>query len=234
MLTYATHNEDHSLSVVLDPPAVANTVVWTLRDDTGAVVGGYANVSLGNAEGATTATILVPAAGNQKPGGSVTAPRYVELRWTAAGGLQRRLQVPYRVAAWVGLSVDAADVRGLAGLNDAELPDADIDLMAAALALREEIGASFPTGSAQAQRLVCLRAFLDLKASLPLRVASAMASDNVSFKRLAKLDVEAIVTELEGEYDQLLALLAPNVAENSPNPTVFTRASPTTDAITGA
>ena len=234
MLTYATHNEDHPLSVVLDPPAVVNTAVWTLRDDTGAVVGGYANVSLGNVEGATTATILVPAAGNQKPGNVVTAPRYVELRWTAAGGLQRRLQVPYRVIAWVGLSVDAADVRGLAGLNEAELPDSDIDLTAAALALREEIGTSFPSGTSQAQRLVCLRAFLDLKASLPLRVAGAMASDNVSFKRLASLDVEAVVAELEGEYDSLLASIAPNVAENSPTPTVFIKASSATDAITGA
>jgi hypothetical protein len=229
-------NETAQFQVALAPAANVNTATWTLRNDAGAVVAGFSNVALSNAAGATTALVDIGTLGNQLANGATTTARFLEVSWVAAGGVRYRSVTPYRIAAWVGLSITPSDVRGLVGLNEAELPDADLDLVGAALALRAEIGNGFPTGAAVDQRLVALRSFLDMKASLPLRVASAMSSDNVAFKRLANLKVDEVITRLEADYGAALALVSPTAAALNapPTPTVLTKARSTLDPITGA
>lgn len=228
------HDESHRVDITLDPPALVNSATWTLRDDTGAVVDSRSNVALNNEGNATLVSVLVPQSANQKGGSETVSYRFLEVSWASAGGRTHRTTVAYRIASWVALSATKGDVRGLLGLNDAELPDDDIDLMGSALALRETIGASFPNGTTNSQRLICLHAALSLRNSITLRVASAMASDNVSFKRLADLDIDAIMYRISGDYDATFLAVAPGLAVSFPVPTFMALAGPTTDPITGS
>jgi len=229
-----THDTTAWFEVPLDPPAgVANSTTWTLRDGTGAVVNAYTGQTTTHGAGALSVALQVPSAGNQKLSNEDVAERFLEVSWTPQGAFPRLQTVAYRVAAWMPISATPDDVRSVLGLNTAELADTDVDLVGAALALRSEMSSTtFPTSARTAQRLIVLRAALDLKGSLALRVAQSMSSDNAGFKRLAKIDLDGIVATIEQEYRGLLEALAPALAASSFS--IIAAAGPTTDAITGS
>ena len=227
--------EEYQVQVFLDPPAALSTVTWTLRDDTGAVMLGHNNVVMSNEAEADSVLITVPGVANVKASGVVVG-RFLEVAWEATGGLKKRLVHDYRICDWISLSVTPAFVRGLVGLNEAELPDDDLDLVSAVLKLRGAIGNSFPSSEATHQRLVALQALLDIKNSLALRVAATMASDNVSFKRLSSIDMDATIAKLEADFEETLALVDPELAAEQAPPvtTVMTKIGSNPDPITGA
>jgi hypothetical protein len=225
-------DEGATLVVTLDPPAALNSVVWTLRDGAGAVVNGLSAQAAPNLAGATSVLVTLPGSANAKAPTTAVAYRYLETRWAGLDGLIGRAVSHYRVVDWMPLTASATDARALTGLNRAELPDDDVDILTAALSLRSEIGSTFPGPSPQDQRLIALRAVLDLRASLMLRVAASMSSDSIAFERFSALKLEDVFARIQGEYDRLLAVSAPTLVTPA-TPVIFSTVGPTTDPFTG-
>lgn len=223
-----------SFDVELDPPADAASVRWSLLDSTGAIVAGLANQALTNPEEAYAVTIEVEPAGHSKT--LTTENRFLSVAWVAGGAARQKL-LPYIVIDWMPITVEPTEVRNLWGLNDAELADADIDLVGAAVLLQDELGPAFlPQLSAggaaavRAQRLVALKAALELSPSIMLRAAQAMSSNNVGFRRFSRLRLDAVLAGIRTEYDKLAAAFL----GDTPPPVIFTLTNPTPDPVTGA
>lgn len=114
------------------------SVTWSLRDHTGALVAGMTNVPL-TSGGETTLLINVPASANEIAPGRQFEKRSISVKGLTDGqpflaGTQ------YRITPWLNHSVTPSQIWAFIGTDAGELPEADIDITGAYIALSELVG----------------------------------------------------------------------------------------------
>ena len=236
MPDYVFKDDPFGKEVILDPPAAQSTVAWSVLDATNwnSLV---ASTTISNPPSCANLSISIPSGpATALAVDALSAVRILRVTWASEDGnrFQRR-DLAFTVVKPFALVIGTDEVRALIGFNAAELPDGDIDLVGAAIQLRDTYGESVVTPSLDSQRLMGLQAILMLKPSLKMRVAESMSSDSVAFRRFGRLDLDAVFADIQTEYDRLLGLLAPDVtaARTPAIPDLFGVATRSPDAVTG-
>lgn len=190
-----------------------NSVILTVRDMAGAPLAGLGALAVAGPY-LTQRTLVIPAANHALGSGEMTKTRFVEVNYTVSG-------VPLKVSDWYGirafipLTVGPEDVRGLLGLRDKELPDADIDLFNAYLKLVRS-NSTFPQlllrtdgFERQANKAVALQAALDVLPSAPIRALKEETLSNASSIR-ASIDWSTLEASLMAQLDAVIGELFPD------------------------
>lgn len=199
---------------------------WSYRGGDGALVGGL------SAQAIASNGAVIPLGGH-----TLTAPSLFEFRSLLFSHPQGQETVSVTLTKFYMISTTAQEARGLVGLNQAELPDEDVDFINAALDLDISSAGAFRTAlrtSRAAQRLLLLHTLLLAETSLEMRVAQKMASDTVSFTRFNGADLAQNLSRLRNERDLLLTSVLGQTAPTLPTRTVFTLSATRTDPFPGA
>jgi hypothetical protein len=207
---------DITLAVPLlrdDEPFVADagSINLELRGHTGAVLVNWA------LSGQTDTVALVPigAINNALSGGRKTEKRTLIVSGTV-DNKPFSIPVVYRLIGFLNLAVGPADVRSFVGVSPSELPDADIDMVAAYFDVGEKLTltvldaalAGDEVDERSANKAVVAQAVLNLIPSLQLRLTKSEADgalkterfpvDLEKLRRVAALELDAAVTTLSG------------------------------------
>lgn len=117
-------------------PFLPTTPTWTLRGHSGAPVSGYIAQALTLPPTATSAQVTVPGAQN-----TIAVDRRFEIRRVVVSalrvGVAWQTVIPYRVIPYLNYDATVDDVRSFFGLDEGELPNGDVDLFAAYIAVEE-------------------------------------------------------------------------------------------------
>jgi hypothetical protein len=221
--------------VIPDP----GSLKLTLRDDAGVVITGYDSLALANCL-VSSLMITVLAALNTVGTGLPFETRYARIDYTASTE-PLHVDVVYRVAPFLPMASEPAEVRALFGARDLELPDSDIDLYSAYFLLLQDYpdamtGAlSSAATSWSANRAIVLTAGLQVIASMPGRLLKEDALNTAKQIR-GNIDWEALEARLGAELGVVLAKLqaAASVAGGTFPTLIFMRAAPALDVITNA
>ena len=212
---------DFTFVIPLDGPLqVADSVTWTLRDQTGAVKS-TAKPSL--AAGAKVISIMISAATNTKSSATLTESRFLEVSWASAEGTQI-FELPYVLVDWIPLRVQASDVMSILGLDEVELSQTEIDIMSSALFVKDDVGSlvfdvALVAGDLSTNRinqLVAVHAAIELAPSLQLRVADTIKTDTVMFQRYRGLNIENYIADLWLLYGRVRGDLMPDAPITQP------------------
>lgn len=229
-----TADEDVTLSIdyVVDGEFVIPTAAWAVvRDHLGVVIPGLEAVNL--ATSSTTASLTILAANNAVASGMDFSNRYISVFFNH-GGAQYRRELSYRLHPFVPMTVTHDDVRRELGLGTDELPDRDINIYGAYLALKDEYGidtallAGDLTNQA-ANQAIAVKAAIELTWSLPFRAAVKMKSEDAAIDRMSEFDPMALRIQL----GQRLAGFLDIVDGTTNTGTVSLVLSTPTDVITG-
>jgi hypothetical protein len=207
------------------------TVTFTVRDQSGAVLGGLDHQPL--TVPGTTASISVPAGANEIAGESES--RFVTLSYIA-GGQSRQQQTAYGLHPFLPIEATEDAVRGLLGVSRDELPDDDIELVPAYYDLKTDNGDVFSNAFTatdrkrqQANRALALRAALDALPSLQLRVFSAKQVENNSVNRFGSVSFTRLRDDLLQQLRQALNGVKGNTTPTYPT---LLKVATSTDVIT--
>lgn len=226
----------HSVPVLFEKGIPDGDVTWTLFDTAGA------QLSSGTApvpDGAVSIAITLDAADNTLPLGALTGTRDLDWHYTVAGltvnGTQR-----YSVEARPPFGASADGVRAKLGVNEDELPDGDISLIAAFRYLRTTAGSdnvlavSDNGGDGDSILRDAVEAFaaLSLLPTMPLRIALSESSGTNQYKR-QEIDWNALEGPLSAIVDAGITLALPTYDPMSNVAALFVLATPSTDPITG-
>jgi hypothetical protein len=229
-----TADEDVAFQIdyVVDGEYVIPTAAWaTVRDNSGAVITGLDTVVL---DVTSTSTIItIPAADNAVPSGAEFSSRYVVVVFNY-GGAQYRREMSYRLRPFTTITVGPEDVRRELGLDISELPDRDIDVYAAYLALNVEypLEAALLAGDVTtiaANRAIAVKAAIEITWSLPFRAAVKIKAEDAGFDRMSEFSPFDIRLQLAHRLGSLLDVMEGTTTEGSPSMVVSTP----TDVITG-
>lgn len=212
----------------------AGSVSYSVRDNAGALMVGLSAVAVADPY-STQTTITVPAASNAITG--QIEKRAVIVRFTK-DSIPHEIVEIYKLTAWLNLDVAPSAVRASLGLNEGELPDAEIDLPAAYFAIINEpeidpvdFDAALAAGNASqiaANEAVVCRAALRVLPTLQTRMAAQERSGTSSFAR-QPVDYPRLRADLIARYSQALAD-ALGIDSEAPTMIVF---STQTDPFTG-
>lgn len=175
-----------------------NTVTVTVRGHDGAIL------SSAGQNGVTDSTLLVLVAAAQNAIAKTVEKRTLIVEGMA-GGLPFSIRTNYLLTAFLNYIVEPSDVRTFLGVDEGELPDAEIDLDKAYLHLAplvdlDTLNAAFVTDPVEANDAVLAQAVIDLMPSLQARI-SMMDTDGTSKAQRFPLDLAA----LEGQARDLRA-----------------------------
>lgn len=217
--------------------ADANSVTWSLRGHDGLLDAARTNVAYAGVND-TTLLIAVPAAAN-----AMTIGRLFEKRTVVVRGLRDGepfiAAAQYRLAPWLNHSVTTDLVRAFIGTDAGELPDADIDLVAAYYDLATLVGVDTLATTLSSGTELEIRANDAIKGIAVLRVLPGVrqrmlkrAEDGtlkserfaIDFDKLAA-DAAALVTRAGIEVG--------GIDDTAVAPIIFILAGPTTDPVTG-
>lgn len=189
----------------------ANTVLWSIYDQTGALLAGPTSVSTG----ATDTGVIIALSSAYH---TITAPRRFEKRqvlvtWTTAGQAHS-LRLSYRVVPLVNYEVSGDRVRALLGLNVDELTDEELNIFGSYLSVEQEITktvldealSSGTTRETAANELIAVSAALDVLPSLQLRTAASIMDGSKRFDRFRTApDWELLAAQLSARRASLVA-----------------------------
>lgn len=212
---YETAGEDVTLQIPLlvegdfVVPDIGS-VTYTVRDGAGQPITGLIDVAVTTDDATTSIEITVLAAKN-----AITADieqRTVTVKFVS-GGAGRRIQIIYKLTDWLNMSATPGDVRSVIGCNGSELADQDIDLVLAYFQSDALLGGTILAdelaggglASLNANRIIILRAALQVIPSLQLRIAQSETNGVVKYNRIAKLDFAALQAALAGQLADLIA-----------------------------
>lgn len=167
------------------PPAVGS-VVYTIRDQDGTPLAGHTEVAV-TTDGTTTSIVVdFPS--------SITAitaefeKRTLEVHYEYAGVSKRIVRI-IRLVPFLNLGITETDVREWLGVNDRELPESEIDLVAAYFEVKEDLStldAALVAGGrteVAANTAVKMKAAINIIPSLKLRVAQKESDGPITFDR---------------------------------------------------
>ena len=221
-MRYVFFGSGKTFSVPLSPPADANTITWTVRDNTGAPITAAAG-SLKNDAGATSVTVAVSELTNTQASGSTTQSenRFLIVSWLSGGGNHLTL-VPYTLINFMPITSTPAEVERILGTNAAELVSSEIDIITAAFYVQEDLtqpifSAALTAGTndtVRVNQMITLRAAIELGSSLGARLLQMQKSDTASFQRFSGFNVKDYVDGLWVLY----AAIRDGLSTANPNP----------------
>lgn len=213
----------------------ANSVSWTLRAHDGTQVVGYIDTAISTGVSTVEVSITVPALQN-----TITAPRDYEKRSVIVsalrGGKPWTKVCHYRIIPWSLHTVTPEAVRSLSGLQDYDLPDAEIDIFEAYLQIRERMGAvALQTALASgvdneilANRAIAAQALLNRIPTLQTRLLKRRSDGSLQAERFP-IDLKDLEARLRGYISE--AIIA-GVEDNGAVPMNYSFGLPT-DPVTG-
>lgn len=239
MLTFV-QGEDLTITVPLTrdgEPFVADagSVRWSLRDHTGQTV--LTNQTLPDTED-TALRIPVAASNNNISGVRQFEKRSITVRGTVDDEAFV-LGVQYRLTAWLNHSVSCDAVRAFIGTDAGELPDSEIDLVAAYFEIQDVIGETALTEALDsglrleqiANDAIKARAVLAVLPGMQARMSKREEDGTMKVERFA-IDFD----KLAAEAQRLIRLAAREVGlidDAATVPTLFVLAGRTVDEVTG-
>jgi len=210
------------------------SVKYTIRDNSGTPIIGQIDVPVTTTT--ETTSVVLDIAGFVNAKAKEVENRFVTLKYKVSGA-ERRIQVNYQIIDWINLTASPSQVRNALGVDGDELEDDDINLLAAYMRLKQDLGGTILVTALMAGDLttiyanhaVALRTALDLISSLQLRVTQQERSDTSEFQRFAKVDFNKIRADIQANLD--VALLGVEGKESSISPVFIL--SNRTDPFTG-
>jgi len=183
-----------------------DSVSYSVRDAQGVLISALTNVSVTLTPGVTDTSITIPATNNTKTLDFETRSVIVTFK---VSGQTHNLTLAYRLSDWVNLFINGGTVRGILGLNEFELPDADIDIMAAYASLNDELGDTtlpdaLTSGTIKAQaanRAVALKAAIEQCTSIPMRAMRSERSGDTAYDRYPRRDWTSLERDLSAELE---------------------------------
>lgn len=211
---------------------VPTSASYLLRNHAGVAIGSAVNLT-----GLTTsASIMIPAVSNALSSEALYENRFVLVSFIHNGKSHTLVQ-PYKIANFVPITAVADDVRRLTGLAEAELPDADIDILGAYFKLFDSYGTDFSNQmfaltykNRLANESIALQAAIDVAISFPLRVPVSVRNEDSQFSRTTSIDWAAMEASLRRQLQQNLTSV---ISVEETTVTVFSVTTPT-DPVTGA
>jgi len=201
------------------------SVVYSVRNGQGTLIGALTNVTATVAAGATQTIITIAAAHNSKTLDYETRSVMISFK---KNGNTFTLVEAYRINAWINIL----------GLNEFELPDHDIDLIDAYYTLTDALGdtsladalVSGTTKAKYANRAVAIQAAIAQCTSIPMRAMRSEKSGDTSYDRYPRRDWSMLERDLSSDLEQALDLIITGVKSVPTNFILGTR----TDRVTGA
>lgn len=212
------------------------SVTYTIKDQLGAPMVGLTDVPYVTTSTTYQMQVLVPSTAHAIDGARRFERRGVVVNFKL-GGEEVQLTRTYRIVPAPIHTVTPAEVRAFIGIEDHELPDADIDLLSAFLVVEKDVGAtdlatalnSGTTAELSANTLIRMRAVLDVLPSAKQRMAQSEKNgvkefSRVDLKELDKLERKAAERYQEA-YDDVVVVTETNIS--------LLLTTTNTDAITG-
>lgn len=212
----------------------AGSVSYSVRNTQGDLIGALTDVSITLGAGVTDTSITIPASYNSKS--SDFEIRSVIITFKASGHTHTLVLV-YRLSEWANLTANGDTVRGILGLSEFELPDADINIMEAYASLSSDLGGTtladaLTSGTLKAQaanRAVALKAAVNLCVSIPMRALRSERSGDTAYDRYPRRDWSSLGRDLSSELESEVDTFRVTIKEVQPTFLVGSR----TDVITG-
>lgn len=213
----------------------ADSVTWTLRSQSGAVVSGFVDVSVTTGPTDVQVNITIPALQNTISSGLLFEKRTIMVS-ALRGGKPWMHRVSYYVVPWSNHIVDAAYARSLVGLDDSDVPDSDLDIFNAYLVMSQRLGQTemedaLSSGTEQemlVNRAIAARALLDAMPAISNRILKRRTDGSIQAERF-KFDRELMEAALRGHIDQAVLSVFGETGEST---LLFSFGAPT-DPITG-
>jgi hypothetical protein len=157
-----------------------------------------------------SSSFVIPAEYNTRGEGKLFEGRIIEISFFYKGK-PYTLRDSYRVTGFYYFTASTKDVRDYYGLNEGELPDADIDLTEVYLQLVQKHGQTFidclntaGLGNIRANRLIVLKGVVQVFSSVRLRVNQEENDGSSKFIRyLNKIDWDALLDSALSEIEEL-------------------------------
>lgn len=124
------------------------------------------------------------------------------------GGQYHRQTATYRLVPFLNFAIQASQVRGFIGVQEKELPDEDIDLVAAYLYVEKDftdtrLAEALASGTTQelaANECIKLRAVLDVLPSIKQRIAQSEKNGIIGFERPTMTDFGEVERAAQDRY----------------------------------
>lgn len=218
-------------------PFLADTgsVTWSLRRHDGTLDPARTNVAFTNLSD-TTLLIPVPLAANAIDSGRLFEKRTVVVRGLR-GGQPFTATTQYRLAPWLNHSVTPDLVRAFIGTDLGELPDAEIDLVAAYYDLSTLIDADTLATALSSGTELEIRSNDAIKGLAVLRALPGVRQRMLKRAEDGTLKSERFTIDFDRLAADAAALVSRAVTEvggvEAVDPVLFILAGPATDLITG-
>jgi len=219
-----------------DDPASPTVAAFVVRDMDGIVV---TSTPITIVSGATSAWIVIPAIAHVLTGGEKYRQHRIEVSYEVSN-MVFDIQYAYYVVPDLFISHTPDEVRLILGVNDVEVPDADIDFYRSYVDLSSgKYGEDFLTALSSAdmdlvfaaKQLLFWQTLLNLVPITRMRLYKSVESETSKITRLSTSTslqpVEALINARYNEYLAIIYTSSPLVT-----PTLFVVTSPA-DPVTG-
>lgn len=211
------------------------SVTYTIRDQLGTPMTGLTDIAYVTTSTSFQMQILVPSSAHQIDSARRFERRGVIVKFRV-GGAEVQMSRGYRVVPEVAHTVTPNQVRAFIGIEEHELPDDDIDVMAAFLAVEKIVGAplataltSGTTDELAANTMICMRAVIDVLPSAKQRMAQSEKNGVKEFSRVDLKELDKLRVDAERRYQEALDTLVTPAATSLS----LLLVTANTDAITG-
>lgn len=207
----------------------SGSVNWLLRSNDGTKT--VTETSLSTDDTTTQVTITVPASEHSKTGDTEKRTLVVNYK---VNSHPKQIICHYRVVNWLNIALTVDMIRDWMGLNRAELPDEDFDLVDAYFEVKNDLGdnpsmlddALIDTTSRRydANMAILYRSVLMIAPSVQYRATFSESDEQLSWTRQNQTNVDRLVEQAKAEYTRVLKSIQ-NISDTV-GPTLFTLSNP--------
>ena len=213
------------------------SVAYSVLDQAGTQLAGLVDLPITTSASTYQVPVIVPGSANTIGAGRRFERRKVVVKFQT-NGQEVHASRTYRVVPALPHAVTPQSVRAFIGIEAHELPDDDIDIFGAYLAVEEDVTeaaltAALISGTAQefaANTLVEMRTVMNVLPSAKQRMAQSEKNGVKEFSRVDLKELDKLSVEAERRYNEALDKV---VVTTETNVTLFLTTT-NTDAITGA
>lgn len=212
------------------------SVTYTIRDHVAAPMDGLTDIAYLTTPTTYQMTILVPSSAHQIDAARRFERRSVVVKFQV-NGAEVQITRNYRVVPELLHSTTADQVRSFIGIEEHELPDSDIDILSAFMAVEKVVGAaeltaalsSGTTAELAANTMICMRAVLDVLPSAKQRMAQSEKNGVKEFSRVDLKELDKLKGEAEDRYQEAFD----EIVVRTETTVSYFLVTTNTDAITG-
>lgn len=205
-------------------------MTWSLRDQDGLLMPAYTDQPIISTD--SSVKITIPALANTISAPSVFEQRSLIIKGEV-GGVPFQIIRVYRITPWLNIGVIEDDIRGFIGIDAGELPDQDIDIVAAYLKLASiyaGLPAALVSGTQDQQRANAAikgQTVLDLLPSLPARVSKKADDGSAKVERFT-IDFNQLALDAGRLVQDVIV-----VTDDLSGPVLAVLSGPAVDPVTG-